>query len=116
MIRRSHSVDRIATALVAACAALSGCQAETERPTDVIVVAMTNSPTNFDPAVGLDEASQKIHQLLFSSLMRIDDSLRVVPDLAVRLDWPDPLTYIAELPTGVRFHDGSELTLSLIHI
>ncbi len=49
-------------------------------------------------AVGLDEASQKMHQLLFSSLMRIDDTLRVVPDLAVRLDWPDPLTYIAELP------------------
>jgi len=110
VIRRSRSLARVATALVAACAALSGCQAETPRPTDVIVVAMTNSPTNFDPAVGLDEASQKIHQLLFSSLMRIDDSLRVVPDLAVRLDWPDPLTYIAELPTGVRFHDGSELT------
>jgi peptide/nickel transport system substrate-binding protein len=34
----------------------------------------------------------------------------VVPDLAVRVDWPDPLTYVAELPTGVRFHDGSLLS------
>ena len=82
----------------------------TPRDPNIIVVAMANSPTNFDPAVGLDEASQKIHQLLFSSLVRIDASLRVVPDLAVRFDWPDPLTYVAELPTGVRFHDGTELT------
>lgn len=89
---------------------LLGCSGPTPRDPSIIVVAMANSPTNFDPAVGLDEASQKIHQLLFSSLVRIDESLRVVPDLAVRFDWPDPLTYVAELPSGVRFHDGSELT------
>ena len=89
---------------------LAACAGPRPRPADVIVVAMANSPTNFDPAVGLDEASQKMHQLLFSSLMRIDESLRVVPDLAVRLDWPDPLTYVAELPVGVRFHDGRVLS------
>ena len=93
-----------------ATGALTACQGPAPRPADVIVVAIANSPTNFDPAVGLDEASQKLHQLLFSSLVRIDASLRVVPDLAVRLDWPDPFTYVAELPTGVRFHDGSALT------
>jgi peptide/nickel transport system substrate-binding protein len=87
-----------------------GCSGPAPRPRDVIVVAMANAPTNFDPAVGLDEASQKIHQLLYESLVKIDDSLRVVPDLAVSLDWPDPLTYVAELPTGVRFHDGTALT------
>ncbi|MEO6222324.1 MAG: ABC transporter substrate-binding protein, partial [Vicinamibacterales bacterium] len=90
--------------------ASASCQRPAPRPDDVIVVAIANSPTNFDPAVGLDEASQKLHQLLFSSLVRIDESLRVVPDLALRLDWPDPLTYVAQLPAGVRFHDGSELT------
>jgi peptide/nickel transport system substrate-binding protein len=93
-----------------ACLVFAGCQGAAPRPDDVIVVAMQNSPTNFDPAVGLDEASQKMHQLLFSSLMRIDESLRVVPDLAISLTWPDPLTYIAELPSGVLFHDGSALT------
>jgi peptide/nickel transport system substrate-binding protein len=93
-----------------ACIAVTSCQAPVPRPADVIVVAITNSPTNFDPAVGLDESSQKLHQLLFSSLVKIDASLRVVPDLAVRLDWPDPLTYVAELPRGVKFHDGSDLT------
>ena len=48
-----------------------------------IVIALANSPTNLDPGVGLDEASQKMHQLLYSSLVKIDASLRVVPDLLV---------------------------------
>lgn len=103
---------RALAALAYFCAGLTvtACQAPAPRPDDVIVVALANSPTNFDPAVGLDEASQKLHQLLFSSLVKIDASLRVVPDLAVRLDWPDPVTYVAELPEGIRFHDGSALT------
>jgi len=108
MTRRQPPGAALLSAL--AMVAIAGCAASPPRPHDVIVVALANSPTNFDPAVGLDEASQKLHQLLFSSLVRIDESLRVVPDLAVRLDWPDPLTYVAELPAGVRFHDGSALT------
>ena len=75
-----------------------------------IVVALANSPTNLDPGVGLDEASQKLHQLLFSSLLKIDDDLRVVPDLAVRFETTDSQTYVAEIPPGVRFHDGREMT------
>jgi peptide/nickel transport system substrate-binding protein len=108
MMRRRSRLVALCCALASLAAA--SCQGPAPRPEDVIVVAITNSPTNFDPAVGLDESSQKLHQLLFSSLVKIDASLRVVPDLAVRLDWPDPLTYVAELPTGVRFHDGSALT------
>ena len=66
--------------LSVALAGLAGasCEGPTPRPEDVIVVAITNSPTNFDPAVGLDESSQKLHQLLFSSLVKIYASLRVV--------------------------------------
>ena len=32
-----------------------------------------NAPANLDPGVGLDEASQKLHTLLFSSLLKIDE-------------------------------------------
>jgi peptide/nickel transport system substrate-binding protein len=77
---------------------------------NAIVVGMTNSPINLDPRVGADEASQKAHQLLYSSLVRIDDQLRIVPSLAESIEQPDPLTYIARLRRGVRFHDGAELT------
>lgn len=89
----------------------AGAACEQKRANDdMIVVALANGPANLDPGVGLDESSQKLHTLLFSSLLKIDESLRVVPDLAIRFENPDPQTYIAEVRHGVRFHDGRELT------
>lgn len=99
------------TITLALALGIAACGQVAPRPADIIVVGMANSPTNFDPAIGLDEASQKIHQLLYSSLLRIDENLRVVPDLATALDWPDPATYVVTIPKGVKFHDGRELTV-----
>ncbi|HUL73901.1 MAG TPA: ABC transporter substrate-binding protein [Vicinamibacterales bacterium] len=99
---------RAAVAALGLCGA-AAC-ADVSHPRDRIVIAMANSPTNLDPGIGLDEASQKLHQLLFSSLLKIDDSLRVVPDLAVRFEARDDRTYVAEIPRGVHFHDGREMT------
>lgn len=89
---------------------IAACQPRLATPRDVIVVALANSPTNLDPGVGLDESSQKLHQLLYHSLLKIDAALRVVPDLAVRFETTDSQRYVAEIPKGVRFHDGREMT------
>ena len=93
----------LALVLTAACG-----QARPEG--NAIVVAMANAPLNLDPRVGADEASQKAHQLLFNTLVRIDDDLRIVPDLAESIEQPDPTTYVARLRRGVLFHNGRELT------
>jgi peptide/nickel transport system substrate-binding protein len=98
-------------ALALAAVLLNACAAPPPRPANVIVVGMANSPTNFDPGVGLDEASQKMHQLIFDPLLRIDGDLRVVPNLATSLEWPDPSTYVVTIPQGVQFHDGRTLTV-----
>ena len=42
--------------------------------------------------------------------MTFDEQLRAVPDLAERLDNPEPTMYVVTLRRGVRFHDGHELT------
>ncbi len=42
--------------------------------------------------------------------MRVDEHLKIVPDVAERLDNPEPTVYVATLRKGVRFHDGHELT------
>ncbi len=98
-------------ALLALAAVTTSACTPPRRPGDnVIIVATTNSATNLDPRVGTDEASQKIHQLLFSPLVRIDTDLRVVPELAESIEQPDPVTYIARLRRGVLFHNGRELT------
>lgn len=95
---------------LAALLALAACRSGPAAPPGTLVVALANAPTNLDPGVGLDEASQKLHQLLYHSLLKIDANLKVVPDLAVRFDTHDGSTYVAEIPFGVRFHDGRTMT------
>lgn len=98
-----RSVVLALVALLAACSQ--------QRPEgSAIVVGMANPVINLDPRVGADEASQKAHQLLFNTLVRIDDHLRIVPELAETVEQPDPLTYVVRLRRGVPFHNGRELT------
>jgi peptide/nickel transport system substrate-binding protein len=95
---------------VLALLCMSGCLKRPTPDPNIVVVAMPTGPNNLDPRYALDDASQKIGDLIFDTLMQLDDHLRVVPHLAERLDHPDPLTYIATLRQGVKFHDGHELT------
>lgn len=87
-----------------------GCGPRGSTDPDTIVVGVTSGPNNLDPRIGTDDVSAKTAQLIFDNLLTLDARLRVVPDLAERLDNPDPLTYVAVLRRGVRFHDGHELT------
>lgn len=91
-------------------AAAVACAAPAPPSPDRLVVAVANSPTNLDPGVGLDETSQRIHQLIYSSLARVGPDLRVTPDLATAIETTDTLHYRITIPAGVRFHDGRELT------
>src|SRR5262245_11151661 len=72
----------------------------------VLVVAIQSAPNNLDPRMGTDDASQKIDDLIFDTLMTLDDQMRLRPKLAERLDRADPATYVATLRRGVLFHDG----------
>jgi peptide/nickel transport system substrate-binding protein len=101
----------VAAAAAALLVVLGGACGGPARPAgDWIVVGLINGPTNLDPGIGLDEASQRVHQLVFSSLLTISRELTIVPDLAVRFDTVDHQTYIAAIPPGVRFQDGREMT------
>jgi peptide/nickel transport system substrate-binding protein len=79
-------------------------------PPGAIILGVRTGPNNLDPRLGSDETSERIGQLVFNSLLDIGDDLRLKPMLAERLDNPDPLTYVATLRRGVKFHDGRELT------
>ena len=69
-----------------------------------------SSPTNLDPRVGTDEASEHIDELMFDSLVKKDEHFNPQPWLATSWDQPDPLTYIFHLRTDVHFHNGLALT------
>jgi peptide/nickel transport system substrate-binding protein len=106
--KRASAADLIRSALL--LIACSGClQRPTSNP-NVLVVAIPSGPNNLDPRIGLDDASQKIHALIFDSLFDLDSRMRVTPTLAERLDHPTPTTYVVTLKRGVPFQDGHELT------
>jgi peptide/nickel transport system substrate-binding protein len=103
--------DRLGrTCLILLLLATSACLHSPARDPGIIVVGVVSGPNNLDPRVGTDAVSQNAHQLIFNGLMRIDEHLKIVPDLAERLDNPEPTVYVATLRKGVRFHDGHELT------
>ena len=96
--------------LVLSLSATNACLHAPVRDAGVIVVGVVSGPNSLDPRVGTDAVSQNAHQLIFNGLMRIGDNLKVVPDVAERLDNPEPTVYVAALRKRVRFHDGHELT------
>src|SRR5436190_23610737 len=104
--RRMYGGRPSSRAAAAACLliVLGGGCAQPRPPANIIIVGTTNSATNLDPRVGTDEASQKIHQLLFNNLVHIDKDLSVVPELAESIEQPDPTTYVARRRHGVLFH------------
>jgi peptide/nickel transport system substrate-binding protein len=97
-------------AAVLLAVAVASCGPAREEPDGVITLAVPSSPNNLDPRVGSDEVSQKIHQLVFSTLLALDERLQVGPGLASGWTTPTPTTYVVTLRRGVRFHDGHELT------
>jgi peptide/nickel transport system substrate-binding protein len=97
-------------ALAVLASTTSGCLRRRPPDPNILIVGVTSGPNNLDPRIGTDDVSGKTAQLVFNNLMTLDERLRVVPDLAERLEHPDPLTYVATLRRGVRFHDGHELT------
>jgi peptide/nickel transport system substrate-binding protein len=77
---------------------------------DTVTVAIDKGPDNLDPRIGTNSESERIDQLLFNSLVRRGPQLEILPDLATHWDIPDPVTYRFHLRSGVRFHNGQELT------
>ena len=67
-------------------------------------------PANLDPRIGTDAQSQRLHSLIFSSLLERDHNMDLRGDLASRWESPHPLTYIFHLREHVYFHDGRPLT------
>ena len=74
---------RLAPALLSVALAAPGVSCgERATPPGYITIAVVNSPNHLDPRIGTDDVSVRLHYLIFSRLLTIDDDLRVVPALA----------------------------------
>jgi peptide/nickel transport system substrate-binding protein len=88
---------------------LSGC-AQTSADPGLLTIALDQTPENLDPRIGQNAASQRLAALIFNSLVRKNENLEIIPDLALSWETPDSTTYIFHLRDAVRFHDGRPLT------
>ena len=77
---------------------------------NIVTLVLDIAPTSLDPRIGVDASSERLDQLIFSALVRVDDTSSFIPDLAESWDIPDPTTYVFHLRDDVRFHDGRALT------
>ena len=93
---------------------LAGCQSEST--TEVTIDKETTlylygiDPWTLDPAVSGDMTSHEYIIQLFSGLVRLDDNLKPVSDIAQRWQVSDDgKTYTFYLRHDVKFHDGREV-------
>jgi oligopeptide transport system substrate-binding protein len=67
-------------------------------------------PVTLDPAISADMASHLYIMQIFSGLVRLDQELDIVPDIAERWEKSlDGKTYTFYLRQGVKFHSGGEV-------
>lgn len=65
---------------------------------------------SLDPAHWGWLCEMQVGTTMFNSLVRFDETMGVVPDLAKSWTMPNETTYRFELYPGIKFHDGSECT------
>jgi len=77
---------------------------------NTIIVALQADITSLDPMGHNDIYSEKTSLLVFNRLFKFDTSFKVVPDLVASWSQPSPKEWLLKIKSGVKFHDGSEMT------
>lgn len=75
-----------------------------------VVVAKDQEAVGFDPHLVPAASSIQIYQHLFNRLIRMDESMNLVPELAHAWEEVDETTFVFYLREGVKFHNGREMT------
>lgn len=79
---------------------------------NILRLRLSADPTTLDPALAVDVASGVLTAKIFNGLVRYNEQMEIVPDLAK--DWQisdDGLLYTFHLREGVKFSNGQLLTV-----
>ncbi len=74
------------------------------------MVGLETGPATLDPRYATDAASVTLCRLIYASAFRRGEAMQLRPSAALRLERPDPRTYLVHLRPGLFFHDGRPLT------
>ncbi len=95
-------------AVLSLALALTTCSGQA-RPKP-FTVAIESYPSSLDPRFPSDAYSTKVQNLLFNGLLKFDDRLALVPDLAERYEYLSDRRLRFKLRNGILFHDGKPLS------
>lgn len=87
---------------------LSSCFWNEPPRQDTLVFALADSPRTLDPRFATDANGQRVSELLFSSLLKLDSDLNLTGDLASHWTYKN-LEYVFFIRPKVQFHDGKHL-------
>ncbi|MBI2228193.1 MAG: ABC transporter substrate-binding protein [Deltaproteobacteria bacterium] len=109
---RSFNRHGIIYLFIAVFFLLAGCRFSPapEPRSNYLVVGIESNPLQLDPRYSTDANGVRIGGLIYNSLLRADERMRLQPELAERWTAPDPQTYLFDLRRDARFHDGKPLT------
>lgn len=77
---------------------------------DTITIAQANDVKSFDPHATNDSGSSNVNRQIYGSLVRHDETMTIVGDLAVSWKPIDDLSWEFKLREGVKWHDGNDFT------
>ncbi len=76
----------------------------------ILRYGLSTDPPHLDPHVDSGGASSLVKGTIYSLLVRLNEKMQIVPDLAESWERPDNLTWIFKLRKNVKWHDGSNFT------
>lgn len=77
---------------------------------DTLIVAQGADARTLDPQKAIDTPSVRVYQQLYNLLVKKDENMEIVPDLAEKWEIVDLKTTIFYLRKGIKFHNGEVLT------
>ncbi len=80
------------------------------RPGGTLRYGLSTYPPNLDPLVTTGYAADTVKQQVYSALVRPNEKLEIMPELALSWEQPDDKTAVFKLRPNVKWHDGSPFT------
>jgi peptide/nickel transport system substrate-binding protein len=93
------------------CAAVLPPDAQAQKRSATLVFGQEAPPPTLDPHFSTSIATRNVAMHIFEQLVTRDENNAVIPELAE--SWqvsPDGLAYTFKIRSGVKFHNGKELT------
>ncbi|MFB0957671.1 MAG: ABC transporter substrate-binding protein [Clostridiaceae bacterium] len=78
--------------------------------TDTITWGQGSDVTSFDPHTGKETYAVQVTNHIFDTLTQLDETGKVVGQIAESWTQPDNVTTIFKIRKGIKVHDGTELT------